>query len=146
VRARGFTLLELMVVLALLGMAYALVPPLFATGVSGVELKGAARQLASGLRKARSHAISTRQEAVLTVDVQRHTFRLTGDNRTYPLPARVQLSVYTAKSEVPAESLGSIRFYPDGSSTGGRVTVASEKRKFRVDVDWLMGRVTVAEL
>jgi general secretion pathway protein H len=83
---------------------------------------------------------------VLTVDVQRHTFRLTGDNRTYPLPPRVQLSVYTAKSEVPAESLGSIRFYPDGSSTGGRVTVASEKRKFRVDVDWLMGRVTVAEL
>jgi general secretion pathway protein H len=146
VRARGFTLLELLVVLVLMGMIYALVSPLFSARVSGVELKGAARQLASGLRKAHSQAIAAREETLLTVDVQHHTFVLSGDKHSYRLPDRVQLSVYTATSEVPTESSGSIRFYPDGSSTGGRITVGSENHGYRVDVDWLMGRVTLSEL
>ncbi len=39
----------------------------------------------------------------------------------------------------------SIRFYPDGSSTGGRNTGSSGEGKYLVDVDWLTGRVSIAD-
>jgi general secretion pathway protein H len=145
VRNRGFSLLELLVVLTLMGLLYALVPPLFATGASGAELKAAARQVAAGLRKTRGHAIVTKQEALLTVDVEHRTFQLSGDTRVYALPGKAEVSVYTAQSEVAEETTGSIRFYPDGSSTGGRITVASGERRYRVDVDWLTGRVVILD-
>ena len=44
-----------------------------------------------------------------------------------------------------SDKRGAIRFYPDGSSTGGRITVSSGERKFLVDVDWLTGRVSIED-
>jgi general secretion pathway protein H len=61
------------------------------------------------------------------------------------LPERLELKLYTAQSEVRDERHGAIRFYPDGSSTGGRVTLAAGERKLLVDVDWLTGRVSIKE-
>jgi len=143
-RQHGFTLLEILVVLALMAMMYALVPPMFSSGGS-TELRAAARQLAAGLRKARGHAISSRQEATLTVDVEQHHFKVAGDPRRYSLPKSAELSVYTAQSEAVEDKVAAIRFYPDGSSTGGAITVADGTAKFRVDVDWLTGNVTILD-
>lgn len=142
---QGFTLLEILVVLALMVMIYALVPPIFSAGGSTTELKASARQVAAGLRKARSIAIVRREDAVLTVDVEARRFSLTGDTKTYALPQTSQLTVYTAESEVAADNTGAIRFYPDGSSTGGRITLAQGERKFYVDVDWLSGQVEILD-
>ncbi len=44
-----------------------------------------------------------------------------------------------------APGRGGIRFYPDGSSTGGRVTLSLEGLQMRVDVEWLTGRVRITE-
>ena len=41
---------------------------------------------------------------------------------------------------------GDIRFNPDGSSSGGRITLADGSRRVAVGVDWLTGRVTVADV
>jgi general secretion pathway protein H len=142
---RGFTLLEVLVVLALLAMAYALVPPMFAVGGSTTELKAGARQLAAGLRRAHSQAISGKTETALSIDVEAREFRLDGDKKVYALPREAQLTVFTAESEVAEDKTGAIRFYPDGSSTGGRVTLALGDRKFLVDVDWLTGRVEILD-
>ena len=144
-RQGGFTLLEMLVVLLLLTLVYALAPPMFGSGLSTTELKSAARQLAAGLRKARSHAIVTRREATLGVDVDAHRFQLTGDNKIYPLPKQAELTVFTAKSETDSGQSASIRFFPDGSSTGGRITLAAGERKFLVDVDWLTGQVEIRD-
>jgi len=40
---------------------------------------------------------------------------------------------------------GDIRFNPDGSSTGGRISLADGRRRIGVGVDWLTGRVSVAD-
>ncbi len=143
-RQRGFTLLEILVVIALMGMMYALVPPMFSSSGT-TELRAAARQLAAGLRKTRGHAIATRKEATLTVDVEQHRFKLDGDTRDYPLPKKAELTVFTAQSETVADNLAAIRFYPDGSSTGGAISVADGSTKFRVDVDWLTGDVVILD-
>ncbi|MFH1495984.1 MAG: GspH/FimT family pseudopilin [Pseudomonadota bacterium] len=143
--AAGFTLIELLVVVVIMVMAYALAAPLVSTGVSSAELKASARQLAAGLRKARSEAVSRKHETVLTVDVEGRRFELSGDQRTYQLPKDIEINLFTAKSELINEKTGAIRFYPDGGSTGGRITVAVRDRKYAVDVNWLTGQVVILE-
>ena len=79
------------------------------------------------------------------MDVEARRFELTGDKRVYQLPPKIDISLYTATSEISAEKNGAIRFFPDGSSTGGRVTLAAGERKFLVDVNWLTGRVGIID-
>jgi prepilin-type N-terminal cleavage/methylation domain-containing protein len=100
-------------------------------------MKAASRQLAAGLRKARGIAVTERRETVLTLDVDGRTFRLTGDPKTYSLPKQLELALFTAQSELVREKTGGIRFFPDGTSTGGRVTVSAGESKQQVDVDWV---------
>lgn len=145
VRHAGFTLLEVLVVLVILGISYALVPPMFDIGGSTAELKAGTRQVAAGLRKARSQAITRREEATLTVDVDAHSFVLSGDKTPRKLPHQAEIRVFTAQGEVTDASTAAIRFYPDGSSTGGRVSLAMGERKFHVDVDWLTGQVEILD-
>ncbi|CAH1386512.1 GspH/FimT family pseudopilin [Candidatus Nitrotoga sp. M5] len=139
----GFTILELLVVLTLMAMVYALAVPMISAGMPGTELKGAARQLAAGLRQARSQAVTRKVESTLTLDVEKRNFKVSGDQRQYALPAKLDISLFTAQSELLPDKIGAIRFYPDGSSTGGRITVTSGDRKYDVNVDWLTGQVTI---
>jgi general secretion pathway protein H len=142
---RGFTLLELLMVLVIAAAGYALVVRFTAGGVSGAELKSAARAVAAGLRDARGTAIARQESAALVLDLEHRSFEVSGRARARSLPERLELKLYTAQSEIVDEKRGAIRFYPDGSSTGGRVTVASGERRFLVDVDWLTGRVSIKE-
>jgi general secretion pathway protein H len=61
------------------------------------------------------------------------------------LPARVDLKLFTAQNDLVDGNVGSIRFFPDGGSNGGRITVAAGERKFDVDIDWLTGRVAILD-
>jgi len=141
----GLSLLELLVVLSIMAIVAAVAGPYLAGGVSGPELKGAARKVAAGLRLARSEALSTRREARLVVDLERHTFRVDGDAREHALPKDAGLKLFTAQNDIVSERTGAIRFYPDGGSNGGRITIAAGERKYEVDVDWLTGRVVILD-
>lgn len=142
-REAGFTLFELLLVLFVLILVYALAMPRLDSGAGGVQIKSAVRQLAAGLRKARNVALTEHRETALLLDVEERTFSITGDARAYALPGRLEYALFTAESEVRGEKVASVRFYPDGSSTGGRVTVSSGPAKQEVDIDWLTGRVKV---
>ena len=144
-RQRGFTLLEIIVVLAIGAVVYALILSAPLGKASAADLKAAARTVASGLRQAQSTAMATRRDAVLTIDVESREFVTSLETKPRKLPDNVELKLYAAQSEVTSERRGSIRFYPDGSSTGGRITVASGERKYLVDVDWLTGRVSIQD-
>ncbi|HEX6635768.1 MAG TPA: GspH/FimT family pseudopilin [Usitatibacter sp.] len=143
-KASGFTLIELVVVLAI-GVAIYAVLLAVPLGGGRADLKAAARTLASGLREAQTTAMATRRDATLTLDLEAREFLVAGEKEPRKLPDDVDLKLYTAQSEVLGERTGAIRFYPDGSSTGGRVTLASGKREYRVDVDWLTGRVSIED-
>jgi len=143
--ARGVTLLELLVVLSIMAVVSALVVPMFGGGVSTTDMKSAARQLAAGMRLARSEAVATRTETRVTLDLERHTFRVARDPREHALPAKLEIKLVTAQSDIESEKTGSIRFFPDGGSNGGRVTLAAGERKYEVDVDWLTGRVAILD-
>jgi general secretion pathway protein H len=144
-RSAGFTLLEVIVVLALGAIIYAVILGGSLGKASAADLKAAARSLASGLRTAQTTAMSTRRDALLTLDMDSREYLATGEGQSHKLPDNIDVQLFTAQTEVTSEKRGSIRFYPDGSSTGGRITVASGERKYLVDVDWLTGRVSIDE-
>ncbi|MEZ5584105.1 MAG: GspH/FimT family protein [Candidatus Competibacteraceae bacterium] len=141
----GFSLVELLVVLVILVLVVAVVPPLFMGVGSSAELRGAARQLAAGLRAARSNAVLKQNDAILTVDLEARQFQVSGDTRKVSLPGDVEVKLYTAQSELLNESSGNIRFFPDGSSTGGHITLANGRLEYTVNVDWLTGRIGIDE-
>lgn len=140
----GFTLLELLAVLVILALVAAFVVPSLGRS-TGTELEAATRTLAAGLRQARSDAVNRNREAALTLDVEKREFRLTGDERVHELPESIRLELFTARSELESEQRGAIRFFSDGGSTGGRITISNDAGRRLVDVDWLTGRVRVME-
>ena len=145
VDSAGVTLLELLIVLSIMAIVAALVLPMFGGGVSTGELKGAARQVAAGLRLARSEALATRQETRVLLDLEHRTFHIDRDARLSALPRQIELKLFTAQSDLVSDKVGAIRFFPDGGSNGGRITLAVGERKYDVDVDWLTGRVAILD-
>ncbi len=141
----GVTILELLIVLTIMALAAAIVVPVFTGGVSNAELRGAARQLAAGLRLARSEAVAQRRETFLVLDVAGRRFKVDRNPAEHALPRDVELKLYTAQKDLVDDKIGSIRFYPDGGSNGGRITVGAGERKYEVDVDWLTGRVAILD-
>jgi general secretion pathway protein H len=144
-RPGGYTLLELLVVLVIAVALLAIVPPMLSGSLATVQLRSAARELAAGLGQTRSLAITADRETTFQVDVDAHSYRIPGEGREGHLPAKLGIKLYTAQSELVTASSGAIRFFPDGSSTGGRITVSYGKHAFGVDVDWLTGRVQILQ-
>lgn len=144
-RCRGFTLIEVIVTLAILGFALTLVVGYKPPWSSGLGLKGTAAELASGLRLARSEAIARNRSVAFDLDLEGHRYRI-GTAAARRLPTNLSLELLTIAGEGHGPAAGDIRFNPDGSSTGGRIVVADGQRRMAVGVDWLTGRVTVADV
>ena len=142
---RGFTLIELLIVVAVMGFVMLLFVGYKAPWSRTLGLKGTAAELASGLRLARSQAIADNRPVAMIVDVAAHRYRI-GDARPQPLPARIAIGLLTVNGEKLDATAGDIRFNPDGSSTGGRIVLADGTERVAVGVDWLTGRVTVADV
>ncbi len=143
-RADGFTLIELLVSLAILGLALVLIAGYKPPWSRGLGLQATAAELAAGLRLARSEAILSNRAVVFDLDLIGHRYRVgTGTPRL--LPADLSLELLTISGEARNGREGDIRFNPDGSSTGGRISLADGRRRIGVGVDWLTGRVSVAD-
>lgn len=112
------------------------------SGLDGPRVEAAAAETAAILRRARSQAIVANAPVAVRIDVDAPSVTLPGE-RPYALPERLSLSLFTAVSEQHAANVGEIRFFPDGSSTGGEVTVTGQNARQYVQVDWLTGRVAV---
>lgn len=142
--SRGFTLFEVLIVLVLIAVVAGLALSLVPTKPRSSEARFAVDVVANALRQARSKAILENRESVLRIDAGRRALRLdSGVPST--IPGDAGISVYGARSEQIAHRILGIRFFPDGSSTGGQVTLRVGEAAYRVTVEWLTGRVEMAE-
>ena len=142
---RGFTLVEMLVVMAILALVLAVVPPLFSSSLSSATLKAASRDLASGLRAARSEAITLNKEVLFHLDLAAHSFSIGDAKAAVSLPSEAEIVLFTATSEAQDDQVGAIRFFADGSSTGGGITLSAADQKYEILVDWLTGRVSIVD-
>lgn len=139
---RGFTLFELLVVMAIIGLVVALVPGFMLRSQPRLDVSVAARAIADGLRRTRSDAVFSNRQRVFALDVGEHVFRA-GDATPVRIDPGIALSFRTARTELEGERIGQIRYFPDGSSTGGQISLAREGWHADVRSDWLTGLVSV---
>lgn len=140
--ARGFTLVEVVVVLVIISLMLALVGTSISRNISGAEMRTAARKVAASLRYTRTQAILRKSEQVFVVDTKNRTFKAP-DRELETLPEGMNVELNTARSEVTSEHVGGIRFYPDGGSTGGNVRLEANGRVYQVNIAWLTGEASL---
>lgn len=136
----GFTLLEMIVVLLIIATAATLLGTSVVGRLDSVRVATAARDLTAALRYTRSQAILQRQEQFLELDLESRSY-VTPGRSAVQLPEALELKLLTASSEVSSDKLGRIRFFSDGGSTGGRITLIAGEREWKVNVSWLTGEI-----
>ncbi len=129
---RGFTLLEMLVVLAVLGLMVGLVVARGPLRSAGLDARLAANQLAGTLRAARSQAIAADRPVAVAINAALATVQV---GNAPPRPVGAAITGLTQP----------LVFLPDGSSRGAAVIVAAGPMRKRVSVDWLTGRVSIAD-
>jgi general secretion pathway protein H len=135
----GFTLIELLVVLAILALVASIGFPYLTRSPSDrVRLDATARQLAAALRVSRAAAVLRNGEIALLVDAQSHSFESAAvPHRSFDSDIAIALKI--AEPERVTPSRGGIRFFPDGSTTGGDVTLTLGGLQAKICVNWLTG-------
>lgn len=142
-RDAGFTLIEVIVVLVVLGLVGGLVLSRGPAHSAALDMRLASGSVAQALRLARTRAIASNQGVSVVFDTQAGTMQV-GAAPPHRLPPGLEMAV-TAMADQASGPRAVIRFLPDGSSTGGRVDLAGNGRSVQVGVDWLTGRVTAAD-
>ncbi|MGY2048200.1 prepilin-type N-terminal cleavage/methylation domain-containing protein [Methylobacterium sp. JK268] len=138
-RADGFSLVEMLVVLAILSLA-ALAGGVVLNGLlPGRRLDAAAASLARELAATRGHARLSGALAVLRLDPDRHLVLSTRPGA--PALALAGFAVAVEAGPGSRAAPGEIRFAPDGSSSGGAVLLAGPGGRRRLVVSRLTGRV-----
>lgn len=143
-RCSGFTLIETVVVLAILGLVLTLVLSYGPPPNGGMTVRHAAKELADDLREARSLAIADGRVVPVTVDLAGRRWQIDSqDEKLFPDGIEVHLLTIAGKGN--AENRGSIHFLPDGSATGGRIELLGANRRIQIGIDWLSGRVSQSD-
>ena len=132
---RGFTLLEMLVVIVLISIAAGLVGFGLQQGLKAARERQAVGQIVEALRSTRARAVVSGQSAKTVFDLQALSFQAPGRPIKH-WPADLQVTLHTAEQAGSA-----VEFYPDGSSTGGNLLLANGSRRWRIDVGWLTGSV-----
>ena len=142
--AAGFTLIEMIVVLTILGLMMTLFVGNIRTVSPATHARAAAEAISGALRATRSEALMTNRSVAFSLDLVSRGYQW-GQGPPHFLPDDLSLSLLTSQDQLVSEAVGRIRFDPDGGSSGGRVSIAGGNRVWWVGVDWLTGRVSMAD-
>jgi general secretion pathway protein H len=140
--ANGVTLLELVVVLAVLATAAVLVAPSVRRGGDGLRLRAGAGQVAALLRHARQEAVTHRRPTRVALERAGQAVTLAWDGerevlRRLELPPAMQLEA--------AAGGDTVTFSPRGLARDARwIVEAPGGRRLAVELHGVTGRVTVA--
>ena len=136
---RGFSLVELLVVLALVGLSLSVVGPSVGRSLDASRLKASTRSMLTTARTARSLARTEQREVTLMIDVESRTYGLDEQRDLSIQPEATKIEVTAAESERQSENLIGVRFFPDGSATGGLISFSLNNQRYAIEIDWLTG-------
>jgi general secretion pathway protein H len=143
-RGRGFTLIEVVAVVALIALAMTLAAVGASRGLSSARIQAAGQDLVAALRYTRGQAMVTRAEQVMEIDLENRTY--TAPKRSaVTLPGDMEIRLLTAAQELTGNRQGRVRFFPDGSSTGGRIKLVDGQRAWDIEISWLTGEIRLRE-
>jgi len=141
----GFTLLEMIIVLVILGLVVAIAASRGPVRSHRLEVRGIVSAVSEALRGARARAIAANRPVLVAVNGEHRWIAVEG-GPTIALPAGMDLEAAAGAVGRPEKQLVGLRFAPDGSSTGARILFADGDRRVLIGVDWLTGRVSTANV
>ena len=144
-RSTGFTLVELLIALTILVTLTAMLAPVMLPS-PGRALRQAGSEIATTLRETRRHAQAEQARRRFLMDTQSGSYGIENVQRQRVLPEGMSAQLTTAESLLTGDTAGAIDFFPDGSSTGGRVVLGLDDQSLQVDIEWLTGRIRVSEV
>jgi general secretion pathway protein H len=142
---RGFTLVELVVVLALVGALLAIAPMALGRYRDSADYRDTVRMFAALLAEARHSAVSGGRSVAFAVDLGARQYGVEGRAKR-DIPEGLTVRATVADTELAAD-VARVRFYPGGNATGGSFEVIrASGGGARLRADWLDGRVTIERL
>jgi general secretion pathway protein H len=134
VHLKGFTLIEVLVVLVLLAALTAVAAPSIARGFGAIELQTTARQVAATLRLARTRAVREQQVFLVGFDLEKNRIELMREDlsfrRTFELPESIAIHRVTRKGEAPLDDVRfTCLFVPNGLSESFEVWLRNKRGK-----------------
>lgn len=140
-RAKGFTLLELMVVLTIASILLAVSSPAVKAMFQGAQYRSTVGEIVRLLHIAKYNALTTGQPVDLKITPRTSTLELSGRAPLQvPDPLVVEASV--AEEYMQDSLTGVIRFYPDSTSTGGSIRVLRQDGSgVSIHIDWLLSNI-----
>ncbi|MEM1410144.1 MAG: GspH/FimT family pseudopilin [Pseudomonadota bacterium] len=137
-RSAGFTLIELLAVLFVLSMVAFAVGPRLSLGSDKLELQQDGQAISALFREARLKAMSSGERTEITINTDAQAISAVGDVVTV---ADASIKAVTAQEMDSEEGLPQIVYFPDGTASGGRITLTQGDFRYSVGVDWLTGGV-----
>ena len=138
---KGFTLLEVLVVIMIIAIMTAITGVYF-RGKQGTDLDSIGRILVADLRYVRSKALVGSADSALTFDVASRKYFSRDATIDRSLPQEISIAVTVDEHDIDG-TRGRIVFYPDGSSSGGKIRLSKNGRQLEVVTSWLNGYVTL---
>lgn len=152
---KGFTLIELVIVLIIISLLAVLLTPNLTRTLSHMEAKGTAKRISAILRYCRSDAVNKRRVNLVALDTASNVVSVYSVDeeegepkaeRFYPLPTGVKLDKIEVGKTLFDSSVPTFEFYPNGGSNGGEAVIQGEKgRAYTIRVDILTGGAKVLE-
>jgi len=148
-RASGFSLLELIAVLVIMGLAAGLAAPRIQDFLEEARIRTGARKLATLLRYARNQALSTKQVVTVATDESGQRWwikysELPAAERVVKLPPGIKGKIVERYFSALSDAKASILFSPQGNSTGQLIEIYDDHgRKFQLAVDPVIGNITL---
>lgn len=145
----GFTLIELVLVLFIIGIAYALAVGILYRSMDNIRLKTAAKDISASLRYARSHAVAGKK--IYSFVMNKNGYGLYTEQYDKSDTGREKTSFVFQKilpQGIAAEyqEIEDIRidFYPQGDSTGGEIRLRNEKgAELLITIEKITGKVKI---
>jgi general secretion pathway protein H len=138
----GFTLIEMMLVLVILGMIYALAPPLFNKAFPALKLKAVTRDLVQEIRYVQQNAITTGLPTTMHFELSGDRYQSAQINAGALRQLPEGLHFFHPPGD-PSRQILELRFYPDGSASGGEIRIEAGARGYTIQVDWLTSQVEI---
>ncbi len=133
----GFTLLELIIVMVILGLLLGLVVSNGAMRSPRLAQEAAARTIAQALRESGARAIAEDQTVRFSLNPATGLWREGTHHGAVPRGTLVRFR------GVATGGAGVITFAPDGSASGGRISLTGAGMAQVITVDWLTGRIRI---
>lgn len=141
----GFSLIELLVVLSIVGLSLAVIGPAVGNSLDASRLKASVRSMLATARQARSLARAEQREVTLLIDVEARTYHLDDQAVASIRPVTTLIEVTAAQLEqISAQQIG-VRFFADGSATGGLISFSLDKQHHAIEIDWLTGLAKIRQ-